>query len=253
MPCRLYGLVITTPIYFGAFDPKQLEPADYLLIAGDLGTADNYFDVYTAIKKQTDGKFKDCFFIRGNHDYWTNRGKTIDTNHKYLEQTLGENVVLLGCTMWTPIREYRPNAGERWATSVECTVHRRMNDYRCIPNFSIKKNNALFREESAWLRDKVKQYAGYKIVIMTHTGPRKELVSYKYDNNCVNAAYFVLDNSCDDINPALWISGHTHEKFDTIIGDTRFVCNPIGYHDIDRYSVIPECPVTNWYNNIVSI
>ena len=36
---------------------------------------------------------------------------------------------------------------------------------------------------------------------------------------------FILDNQ----NIKLWIHGHVHDPFDYKIGETRVVCNPLGY------------------------
>jgi hypothetical protein len=31
----------------------------------------------------------------------------------------------------------------------------------------------------------------------------------------------------------LWTHGHTHEDFDYMLGSTRIVCNPRGYHNYE--------------------
>lgn len=237
---------------FGSFMPEKLLPADYLLIAGDLGIGSNYLSVYDEIVERTRGKFKQVFFVRGNHDYWS-LDKPFNKDHQFVKVELDENTVLLGCTLWTPIKEYRPNGQLKWHFSEEYLVHSYMNDFGLIKNFSIKKHNARYAEESVWLHDKCKQYANKKIVIMTHHGPRAELISPIYNKSAINAAYFVTDKSCDDLNPTLWIYGHTHQQSDIIINNTRYVNNAVGYHDVDRYMFVPECNVTTWYNKIVEI
>ena len=32
-----------------------------------------------------------------------------------------------------------------------------------------------------------------------------------------------------DLRPKLWIHGHTHDRCDYVIGDTRVIANPFGY------------------------
>ena len=32
----------------------------------------------------------------------------------------------------------------------------------------------------------------------------------------------------------LWTHGHTHDVFDYVIGETRIVCNPRGYHGYEQ-------------------
>jgi len=34
----------------------------------------------------------------------------------------------------------------------------------------------------------------------------------------------------------LWTHGHTHNCFDYVIGETRVVCNPRGYHQTSGWS-----------------
>jgi Icc-related predicted phosphoesterase len=36
-----------------------------------------------------------------------------------------------------------------------------------------------------------------------------------------------------EAQPNLWLHGHIHSNVDYIIGQTRIVCNPRGYHDIN--------------------
>ena len=54
-----------------SFDPKKLEPADVLVVAGDLGTMPSYDKIEQKIKEETKGKFKSVFCIKGNHDYYS--------------------------------------------------------------------------------------------------------------------------------------------------------------------------------------
>ena len=149
------------------FEPEKLKPADYLLIAGDLATDDIFEKALDKVRKATEGKFKDIFYVLGNHDYYDcSFEKTKQRQNVYIEKQLEEkNIVLLGTTLWTPV----PKVDEREVT-------RRMNDFRAIPNWNIDEVREAYNCESAWLREKVKHYKdlGKKVIVMTHHNPRIE-------------------------------------------------------------------------------
>ena len=229
------------------FKPEKLKSADYLLIAGDLGLDESYEKVYEDIKKRTSKKFKDIFYIKGNHDYWKfgkDRWESlINLDHRFIEHELGDNVVLLGCTLWSPIPE-----NNKWS------VRRGMNDYNYIPAFTPEKSTELYRTENAWLKERVNLHKGRgkKVVVMTHHLPREEIVDDKFMHSDVNAAYCVLDHSCDNIQPDIWVHGHSHNYSDHTINGVRYLRNPIGYRE--HYGYVPsECPPTHWYNTVIEV
>jgi hypothetical protein len=59
---------------------------------------------------------------------------------------------------------------------------------------------------------------------------RYRCVSAQYKGSPLNP-FFVCDveNIIYERTPKLWIHGHTHDSVDLKLGDTRIVCNPIGY------------------------
>jgi hypothetical protein len=75
-----------------------------------------------------------------------------------------------------------------------------------------------------------------KIVVVGHHAPSKLSTKPKYQNDTMmNGAYssdlseFILDRPMIKV----WTHGHTHDKFDYMIGSTRIVCNPRGYVDYE--------------------
>lgn len=236
---------------YSIFNPEKLHPADYLLVCGDLGHEQSHEIIYKDLKEKTKHLFKDVFFVKGNHDYWwfpnPNQTYTKDfpkspiLNNRYVEKDLGDNVILLGCTLNAPVSEEHK------------FVVLRMNDYNYSPGWTVDKVNEMYQEDSNWLRQKVKQYSGKKIVIMTHHLPRKELIEGKYSKSGgLNAAYAVLDGSCDDIKPTLWCCGHSHAYVDMNIDGVRYIRNPIGYREFYGY-IKSEVTPEHWYNTIVEI
>ena len=244
------------------FDPAKLEPADYLIIAGDLGVEPVYDLVLEDIKKKTEGKFKRVLHIAGNHDHWwfrvdhlsEIRPDHINLEHEYCEHVDGD-YAFIGCTMWTPLKER-----DIWS------VGRYMNDYRYTPGkFSPYASSHQYDIQSAWIREKLAKYADKKVVVFTHHQPFEELTldDYKHngkgwDGEDVNAAYVVQDHSLDDINEqyhniVLWACGHTHQNFDGMLHGIHVVRNPIGYRDITTGRSFPENMSETWYNKIIEV
>lgn len=229
------------------FDPSMLEPADYLIVCGDLGLDMFYDKVYQDLKEKTKDKFKDIFYIKGNHDYWwfkdgdEERPDNINLDHRFVEHDVGD-YVFLGCTMWAPVKD-KPYS-----------VYRCMNDYRYIPNYNIDKTNELHKVEAEWLREKVNYYKslGKKVIVFTHHIPRKELINKKYLYSEYNEAYYVMDESCNDIKPDIWCTGHAHTYHDRVIDGVRYVCNPIGYRSHYGYSP-SEVKPDHWYNTVIEV
>lgn len=264
------------------FEPEKLEPADYLIVAGDMGIFENHIDVVKELRLRTEEKFKDILWIRGNHDYWLNASldwfqyTEKDFTGIYPNKTIdvvNGNVAIIGTTLWT--------------NSISYSELCRMNDYRNIPNFSAYDKLQEYDKQSKWLREKYNEYKqqGKRVVIVTHHNPRecKNLPEYSLEHNDVRSAYWVNDTSKDwenwrteieklsfsnfnkgliqdvnDLKPDLWICGHIHENFDGEIGGVRFVRHPIGYR-WGIYRMRPdEFPehgeiIESWYNKIVEI
>lgn len=244
------------------FDPAQLEPADYLIIAGDLGIEPIYDLILKDIEQKTAGKFKKILHIAGNHDHWWYRinglsevkPDHVNLDHDYCTHVDGD-YAFIGCTMWTPISD-----------QVSWTVGRYMNDYNYTPGkFSPYASNHQYEIQSAWLRQQLAKYHDKKCVVFTHHQPFEELTFDDYKHNGkgwdgidVNAAYVVQDHSLDDIadgnNIVLWACGHTHANYDGLLHGVHVVRNPIGYRDIIGFSYsTPENMSGTWYNKIIEV
>lgn len=235
-----------------AFKPELLEPADYLVVAGDLATMDCYHEAVADLERRTAGKFKKVLAIPGNHDYWlgdkTKKPEDLHGSWTRCEWVDG-NVVFLGCTLWTPI-----------SSKAFYDVKTSMNDYRYIPGCSSPETTSkLYTEQKAWLEAKLDEHRGKKIVVFTHHNPFEEMRSnarYSTWDARIDEAYVVSDHSLDGIGKrgdiALWICGHTHENFDGELHGIHVVRNPIGYGSLVGY-FLPENCSGKWYNSIQEI
>lgn len=245
---------------YSTFDPAKLEPADYLIIAGDLGVLPTEPRILDDIRKKTSGKFKDIFYIAGNHSHWWHkipgiseeRPSRIDLTNDYFEKVDGD-WLFLGCTLWSPIPR-----------EASWRITRHMNDYNYIPGFNTEESTRQFEIQSTWLRSKVEANKDKKIVIFTHHQPFKECIRLDTKHNDpwsdgdVAEAYADLDDTLKDINHAgnvkIWLCGHTHMPFDQEVYGMRVVRNPIGYSDFYMYGFgASECDPAGWYNKVIDL
>lgn len=251
-----------TRINWLGFDPTKLEPADVLVVAGDLAIGNSFDRAKAELLDAIKGKFREVIIIKGNHDYWT---FPEDEYGIYVQTFCGmeskmpkeirlvtelDDVVFIACTLWSPVSEtYRQ------------PVRRMMNDFRYINSFDIDRQNELYSNDKSWLKWNMSRHAGKKIVIITHHNPYVEMIPSQYLTGFmskINPAYTVIDGSCDNIRPDVWICGHIHEPFDEYlpIGSKTVHCvrNPIGYRQGGEFSVdYPQCSSENWYNKIIEV
>jgi predicted phosphodiesterase len=170
-----------------------------------------------------------------------------------------DDVTFIGGTLWTDMNKEDP--------STLYGIKSYMNDYRIIENsnevvsfktpvYGTKEDGSTdytevlhheFRTRAAKFspEDSVKDHkellkfidetiAGSqeKFVVVGHHSPSKLSTKPQYEHDVlVNGAYssdlsdFILDRP----QIKAWTHGHTHHKFDYMIGSTRIVCNPRGY------------------------
>ncbi len=72
-------------------------------------------------------------------------------------------------------------------------------------------------------------------MVVTYFPPSLEAIggSFREPTNPLSVlnSYFINDNEnlVRELNPKLWISGHTHVAFDYMVVSCRCVANPCGY------------------------
>jgi Icc-related predicted phosphoesterase len=107
--------------------------------------------------------------------------------------------------------------------------------------FKFKEEIATFSPDDAYadhiamkeyIRHVIEGMFDEKFVVVGHHAPCKLSTKPQYQNDVLmNGAYssdlseFILDHP----QIKLWTHGHTHDRFDYMIGSTRIVCNPRGY------------------------
>ena len=208
--------------------------------------------------------FPHVIYVMGNHEYYHSdfatalddmRRKLAYLSNLYIlerEIKVIDNVTFVGGTLWTDMNREDPLTLYHMKSM--------MNDFRIISNSNKQVNYRTFddvdnpdrptfrtREAKFSPEDAVEQYRLFvaylqhivqgktdqKFVVVGHHAPSRLSTHEQYANDTVmNGGYSSnLDEYIQD-HPQirLWTHGHTHHNFDYMIGQTRVVCNPRGYH-----------------------
>jgi 3',5'-cyclic AMP phosphodiesterase CpdA len=259
---------------FSDYHVKNDPPVDVLILSGDIMVAEDLhdhpgfdFNPYShgafaelGRKQQRVATFRDflkrCAFqfphvvyVAGNHEFY--HGKWVKgiqylrdecakfPNVHFLERDSVkiDDVTFVGGTLWTNMNKGDP-----------LTLHAvrdMMNDFRIIKNddkgyTNLKPADTAIRHRETldYIRSVIAEKHDEKFVVVGHHSPSFQSVHESYRNeHLMNGAYhsdlseFILDHP----QIKLWTHGHTHHPFDYVIGGTRIVCNPRGYHS-DGYS-----------------
>lgn len=222
-----------------------------ILVAADLAISPERNRFFREFLRQVDGEFPNIVYVPGNHEFYNGKmNECLQNIHNecarynniyFLENETVEidDVIFMGATLWTDCNKEDP-----------LTLHAlkdMMNDF-----FIIRNDNKIFNdimnqyprllpEDIVEFHKKTLEYFDIvlenskdkRCVVVGHHAPSKASTHPRYRNEVLmNGGYssdlseFILDRP----QIKLWTHGHTHESFDYMIGDTRIVCNPRGYH-----------------------
>ena len=191
--------------------------------------------------------FPNVVYVAGNHEFYHGKWPLGITylreevnrfsNVHFLEMDKVDisGITFVGGTLWTDMNRYDP-----------LTLHSvgdMMNDFKIIRNSdygfrAFKPADAALRHRHTvdYIRHIIHEHPEGRYVVVGHHAPSKLSTHPRYANDyLMNGAYssdlseFILDHP----QIALWTHGHTHEEFDYMIGSTRIVCNPRGYHNYE--------------------
>ena len=134
-----------------------------------------------------------------------------------------DNVDFILSTLWSHIRP-----------EDEYFVHRGMNDFRQIlyngRRFTPADFNAEHEKCLDFIKQSVAESTAKRIVVVTHHLPSMTVVSPEHKGSLLNSAFATeLGNFIADSRIDAWIFGRSHANEEAIIGNTRLVCNQLGY------------------------
>jgi Icc-related predicted phosphoesterase len=232
MKCLIYS---DLHLEFGDFNPP-VSGFDAVFIAGDLHNGDLGLEW---IKKHFPQTM--VFYILGNHEYYQQefyelqrRFKAAEDDYlKILQNEMAEfsGWRICGGTMWT---DFALMGNEKQYEAMG-SAEKRMNDYRMIlletgndyRHLQPEDTLAEFYKMETFLDQALRSRDNNRTIVMSHHAPipvprrRRDIFDPAY---CVD-----LTDKIAHWQPALWISGHTHQSMDQKIGKTRLISNPRGY------------------------
>lgn len=221
-----------------------LTDADIIVAAGDIG-------VGTEAVPWLARASQPVIYIAGNHEFYGGdinhtrdelRAACAGTGVRFLEceQFTYANVRFLAATLWTDF------AGGNIDMLRKAATH--MNDYQQIRAGERMLNPhdiyAINTNSTAWLRARLAEEFDGKTVVVTHHAPSPQSWNPPPQDPTFVASYC---NDLEDLiaasNATLWIHGHIHQCADYMLGNTRVVCNPRGYHGYQSISGFVESAV----------
>ena len=233
-------------IEFAPYEMVETE-ADVVILAGDIHLGDRGFKW-----AKENIKNKEVIYVLGNHEFY--REATPRLFEKLKEKTKGTNIHVLenqsvsidgfrflGCTLWTDFELLNKLDVSIATADMQMTDYRKIRmspQYRKIrPSFTV----VWHKQSKNWIKEEIDKYNDDPIIVVTHHAPSIHSIPDKDREDPLSAAF--ASNIIDFIttsNIKLWVHGHIHTAFDYYIGETRVLCNPLGYPDEPRRGFKPE-------------
>ncbi len=223
------NLQILSDLHLEFHGPHELEYIDSLdksgvdvvVVAGDLCVGDFLRPAIETLCEQ----YREVVYVTGNHEYYRTSpgevhrllhalGGVLPNFHWLLNESVEiAGIRFAGTTLW--FRDHPGNLAQEYA----------MNDFALIREFKPwvywQNGQALeFLEKEAARAD----------VVVTHHMPSVRCVLPQFEGDSTNCFFLCeLDDLIQRAKPSLWIHGHTHDSIDVLVGETRVICNPLGY------------------------
>ena len=212
-------------------DFYPVESRDVLVLAGDIGT---YMKGWGFIEQEL--KRSPVIYVPGNHEYysWQTRERVDKAWRRKaqlnpgLHYLIAEGMILNGVRFW----------GAPWYSDLFGRRDRsflRDVEYG-ISDFSPKVSDfgrwtiTRHLEEHARQTRLLREQAGQVDVVITHWPPTLHAIAPRYEGDPYNGC-FVNDREAlvEEIGAQCWISGHVHDAYRAVVGETLVIGNPAGY------------------------
>lgn len=256
------------------FDYNQLKsdisPGNVLILAGDIISA-RFLNINRTdknsrnIRKKLDHiidnwfpKFDKILYVMGNHEhygsFYSDTKSILENYFKYKnctnihvlenEYIIHDDIVFIGSTLWTDYDNENPLAinaiqygmqDYKWIFMKKELESGKKISHKILPNDLLKdhKNTVCF------INDTLMKYNNKKCIVLTHHAPILQGINPDHVGGDLDYAYasnlneMILNNG----NCKAWIFGHTHIRYDNLIGDTKVLSNAHGYGWYEDYLV----------------
>ncbi len=210
---------------------RPVPDRDVLVLAGDIGT---HTKAWSFIAQEL--KRSPVIYVPGNHEYysWQTHEQT-DTawrskakEHADLHYLTGQALTLDGVCFWGG-PWYSDLFGRRDRAHLR-HVENSLNDFSTGFDDFGRWTISRHLEEHARQTKLLREHAGLVDVVVTHWPPTLHAVAPRFQGDTLNG-YFVNDREdlVEEIGAQLWISGHVHDAFRCVAGETLCIGNPAGY------------------------
>lgn len=131
-----------------------------------------------------------------------------------------------------PVYEYDENGKVKLDENyrqIQIGMKKKEEPARFTPEDAVEENKKCF----AFIQHVVSEAKdGEKVIVVGHHTPSHQSCHPRYAHDTImNGGYHTNyeDYIVEHPQIVLWTHGHTHEKYDYMIGNTRIICNPRGY------------------------
>ena len=204
---------------------------DVLVLAGDIGT---HMCAWDFVRQQLELSPVVC--VPGNHEYYSlqtrqhtdSEWKRKANEHAGLHYLLAEGVTIAGVRFWGA-PWYSDLFGRRDSAMME-GVREQVNDFEAQYDDLGQWSVARHLNEHARQTRLLRQQAGSVDVVVTHWPPIRHAIAPRFEGDELNG-HFVNDREdlVREVGAQYWISGHVHDPFECVVGDTQCIGNPTGY------------------------
>ncbi len=207
---------------------------DVLVLAGDTAYLRDTNVPKLRLWKTLAKNYRQVLIVPGNHEFY-GYGDVLehgDSWEKMLQPNVGyyqnrvvriDDTDFILSTLWSHIRPQD-----------EYFVARGMNDFRQIRyggrRFTTDDFNAEHEKCLAFIKEAVEASDAKNIVVVTHHLPSYTVVDSCYKGDTLTSAFATeLGEYIADSRINVWIFGHSHSNINAQLGDTKLLCNQMGY------------------------
>lgn len=212
--------------------------ADVTILAGDIARPQAAIAWASAFERPV-------LYVPGNHEFYGSAIADTVVELKQLSQgtrvqvldcdaVVWDGVRFLGATLWSDFRLVDHEEQRAWGILQANLFVRDFSqiwlDAARETRFSPADAAALCARHQAWLHAQLAEPFAGPTVVITHHAPSPRSIHPRFAGSPLNLCFVSdLEFLLGKERVALWIHGHTHDRFDYQVNGTRVVCNPRGY------------------------
>ena len=211
------------------FAPIEVaDGVDVLVLAGDIVSARTNHLLFDLLEGHDD---LTKIYVPGNHEAYRGNIGTYQQGLREICDAIPnthflnpghlqiDNVLFIGATLWTHIEDEDKKDALQF-----------MNDFNVVEDQNITNWQMTNGEHRNYIEQELRTSRELKRVVITHFTPSYLSQAPRWRFSGISSCFH---NNLNDLieleQPEVWIHGHTHDRFDYKIGETRIICNPQGY------------------------